>query len=137
MDLNWDHPNNRASFQKVVPIYLNPEIAPFRTASGYAVSHYAGNIYVLGNEEVKSFANIRDGLSSTLLAGEVASNFKAWGDASNLRDASLGLNSHPDGFGGPSGDGALLLTADGSVKFFSRRTSPQVLKALAHPSDGK
>jgi hypothetical protein len=137
LDLDWDHPKNRPSFARVVPTYLNPEIAPFRNAEGYAVSHYAGNVHVLGSDSVRRYADVADGISHTLLAGEAASNFKAWGDPANLRDASTGINRHADGFGGPSGEGALLLTIDGSVKFYSNSTSLQVLKALAHPNDGR
>jgi hypothetical protein len=136
MDLDWDDPKNKPSFARVVPTYLNPEIAPFRNADGYAVSHYAGNVHVLGNDRVVNEAHITDGTSNTLLAGEVAANFKPWGDPANLRDLATGLCNHPDSFGGPSGDGALLLTMDGSVRSFSKNTSPAVLKALSRPNDG-
>jgi hypothetical protein len=131
--LDWNHPKNAPPFRRVVPLFLNPDIAPFRNAEGYALSHYAGNVHVLGNSAFKRAADSEKGSSNIVLAGEVASDFKAWGDPSNLRDPSTGFNHRSDGFGGPSGDGALMVMMDGSVKFFSKKTSPEVLSAISHP----
>ena len=35
------------------------------------------------------------------MAGEVAGDFKPWGDPTNWRDPALGINRSPEGFGGP------------------------------------
>ncbi|WP_406697272.1 H-X9-DG-CTERM domain-containing protein [Singulisphaera sp. Ch08] len=77
---------------------------------------------------------MRRAAAHTILAGEVAEGFKPWGDPTNLRDAGLGVNQAPGGFGGPSGAGANLLFMDGSVQFFSNTTSPLVFRRLSRSS---
>ena len=72
--------------------------------------------------------------ATTILAAEVAGEFKPWGDPTNLRDPARGLDASPDGFGGPTGEGANVLFADGSVRFMRPTTSPEVIRALGRPS---
>jgi hypothetical protein len=79
---------------------------------------------------------LTDGLANTLLAGEASSTLRPWGDPDNLRDPALGVNQAADGFGGPDGRGGLMLLADGSVRFLSRDTDPEVLRALATYAGG-
>ena len=84
---------------------------------------------------LKDFTN---GTANTLFIGEVSANFQPWGKPSNCRDPVRGINKSPHGFGGPPGSGgALFAMADGSVRFFSDRVSPAVLKALATPDGGE
>ncbi|SIO66713.1 hypothetical protein SAMN05444166_8192 [Singulisphaera sp. GP187] len=81
----WNDPQNSAYFKGVVPYYLNPEIRAFRSAEGYALSHYAGNVHVLSNDRaLRSIA--RENAANTIIAGEIAEGFKPWGDPANLRD---------------------------------------------------
>lgn len=133
-ELSWNDPRNSAYFKGVVPVYLNPEIEVFRNNDGYALSHYAGNMHVLSGDR----AWLRDtqgGISHTILAGEVADQFKAWGDPTNLRDPGLGINQSPDGFGGPSGSGGNLVFLDGSVRFFRNSTPRSILKRWSMPTE--
>ncbi|MFO0959667.1 MAG: H-X9-DG-CTERM domain-containing protein [Isosphaeraceae bacterium] len=124
----WNHPRNSAFYRNVVPMYLNPTVGVYRSPEGYALAHYAGNVHVFGGgvEKLPDPAN-------TILAGEVAAEFRPWGDPTNLRDPGLGINAIPEGFGGPSGSGAQMAMADGSVRFFSRTTDPKILQSLARP----
>jgi prepilin-type processing-associated H-X9-DG protein len=80
---------------------------------------------------------VTDGESNTLMAGEVKSRFKPWGDPTNWRDPSLGINRSPDGFGGPFEGGASFLFVDGSVRFIKNTIDPSVLKALSTPQGGE
>jgi prepilin-type processing-associated H-X9-DG protein len=131
-DLPWDDPENSAYFKGVVPIYLNPEVRVLRSPRGYALSHYAGNVHVLGRD--RASRRIGPGYSAnTILAGEVAEGFKPWGDPTNLRDPGLGVNKVSGGFGGPSGSGANFLFVDGSVRFLRDTTSREVLRRLSLP----
>jgi prepilin-type processing-associated H-X9-DG protein len=135
-DLPWSDPRNSAYFKGIVPLYLNPEVRDLRNADGYALSHYAGNIHVLGQGH--SLSQSASGESAnTVLAGEVAEGFQPWGDPTNLRDPGLGINKVPAGFGGPSGSGANLLFMDGSVRFFRDTTSPDVLRRLSSPKEAR
>jgi prepilin-type processing-associated H-X9-DG protein len=133
-DLPWDHPRNSAFFRGIVPEYMNPEVVPTRDPRGHALSHYAGNRHLLGRRTPLSSAEVARGESNTVLAGEVASGFRAWGDPENLRDPSRGILGTPEDFGGPSGTGANMLFLDGSVRFLRSTTNPSVLRQSSRPS---
>lgn len=131
-DLPWNDPRNSAYFKGIVPPYLNPEVAVFRNPDGYALSHYAGNVHLLGRHQ--AWLGPAEGdASNTILAGEVAEGFKPWGDPTNLRDPGLGVNTVPAGFGGPSGTGAHFVFADGSVRFLRATTPRALLRHLSMP----
>lgn len=127
-DLPWDDPRNSAYFRGVVVPYLNPEIGPIRDERGYALSHYAGNIHLLGPGRTFDPGAYP---ADTILAGEVATRFKPWGDPTYLRDPNLGINASPDGFGGPNGDGARFLFVDGSVRFLPKHIDPAELRRMS------
>ena len=136
----WHDPNNREHFQKSLAVFLNPGISGFgRQAedSQPAPSHYAGNIRVLKPGQGLKFQEIRDGTSNTFLAGEVNSNFKAWGDPTNLRDPMLGINRSSDGFGSPFKGGAQMLMSDGSVRFITNEIDLKIFQGLGTPAGGE
>jgi len=103
-------------------------------AAGYKPAHYAANSRVLSANSGMDLRKITDGSSNTILAGEVRSDIKAWGDPTNFRDPNLGINASPNGFGSPYLGGAHFLLADGSVRFISEKIDPRTLRALATPS---
>ena len=135
-DVDWNDPRNIEAFQRFVPEYLNPDIGELRDAQGFAVSHYAGNVRVFDRNKPLTESDVIDGTSQTILAGECASDFKAWGDPTNLRDPAGGINQIRDGFGGPKGTGACFAMLDGSVRFISSDIDPLALAALATPDGG-
>jgi hypothetical protein len=139
-NISWKSPKNRPQIATRIDVFLNPgvdwkkeEIADNLPA----VSHYAGNIRVLVPSQKPAFRDITDGTSNTILSGEVGTHFKAWGDPTNLRDPALGINKHPNGFGGPFKGGSQFVLADGAVRFISEDIDPAVLKALATPAGGE
>ena len=109
--------------------------------NGYGLSHYAANGWVLGANLSLGISDLTDGASETIVAGEVRTNFKPWGDPANWRDPMLGINQSPEGFGGPyeQSYGALFLFGDGSVRFISQHinNNPTLLKAMSTPSGGE
>jgi prepilin-type processing-associated H-X9-DG protein len=134
----WDESPNRKAMQTQVKAFMMPK-QPLATADAadYALAHYAGNVHVLGGTEPRPFAEIKDGLSNTILAGEAAGDFKPWGHPRNWRDPAAGLNASPDGFGGPwHAGGAQFVMGDGSVRFIPANVDPAVLRALATPAGG-
>lgn len=136
----WDHPDNQLEIRKLVPELLNPELRPLvlRDENGYGVSHYAGNTHLFDQPQPVKFSIIKDGLSNTVMVGEVNSNFQPWAKPGANRDPALGLNRSPDGFGGPrSRNKTMFLTGDGSVRSFSNDIDPTVLKALGTPAGGE
>lgn len=159
LSVPWNRPPNDRLYQCGIDQFINPSMpGPRFDENGYGLSHIAGNIHVLPICRVKaqnqdqfdwknafrksnhptSFSAITDGTSNTLLIGTAAEQFKPWGHPANLRDPALGINRHPTGFGGPQHwRGALMLMCDGSVRFFSNDTDPQIMKALGTPAGGE
>jgi len=133
--LPWNDPANQNPFQKIISIYLNPAANEESSPDGYGLSHYSGNVYVFGTDlPMRLDTSFPDGTSETIMAGEIAANFKPWGYPTNWRDPGLGLG-HPDGFGNPgSKKYAVFLMADASVRSFTEGVNPEVLKALSLPS---
>src|SRR5690606_1590413 len=55
----WTDPANREIFEREFPVYRNPRIVDHRhDASGYALSHYAGNIRVIRPGSSLSYAQM-------------------------------------------------------------------------------
>ena len=126
---SWLHEDNVGLFRKPMLAVLNPglDATPVLNAEGFALSHYAGNSRVL-----KVGTKTRNLPGSTLLIGEVNSHFKAWGDPTNLRDPWLGLNRHPNGFGGPAHRRSVMFAlADGSVQEINQDIDAKVLQRLS------
>ena len=112
--------------------------------SGFAAAHFAGvggtidaagqgvvHLGVFDRGSAVHREQIVDGLSNTLIVGEIAHRYPAWGDPENWRMVGSGLNKQPHGFGNAAGTGATFLKADGSVRFFSNRVSSDVLQRLS------
>ena len=124
-----------------LPPFLNPPLAPQNSAQRvpletYGVIHYAANGRVTGVNGRVRFQDITDGTSHTMLSGEVTSHWRAWGRPGNWRDARLGINRSPNGFGSPFPGGAHFLQADGAVKFLNENIDHSVLENFANPRDG-
>jgi prepilin-type processing-associated H-X9-DG protein len=132
----WNDTRNAAPYQTKLNVYLRPGIDMKKDAAGYALSHYAANAAMLGGNVQRTLQNVSDGTSNTIMAGEVASNFKPWGDPTNWRDLTLGVNQSPNGFGSISPGGANFLFVDGSVHFVRNTIKSHVLKALSTPAGG-
>ena len=133
----WNDSRNAAAFQTEIPQYLRYGIPETRNADGYALSHFAGSVHMLGGDHPHTFGEVSDGTANTLMAGEITHGFKAWGDPTNWRDPTLGLNSNPRGFASPSPGGVNFLMVDGSVHFIKNSVDPKVLKALSTPAGGE
>jgi prepilin-type processing-associated H-X9-DG protein len=132
---DWDDAVNTAAFQRLVPQYLNPDIALLRDRRGYGVSHYAGNSRLFERRRAMTPESIKKRSTNTIICGEVASDFAAWGDPANVRDPADEINMARNGFGSTDERGANFLMLDGSVRFLSANTDREVLTALATPED--
>ena len=138
-DLPWNDHANKKAFQTKLVFFLNPGINQTVTSDGYAAAHYSvnQNLFPCNNSISIEFIEQHDGQSNTILSGEIKENFPAWGDPANLRDLTLGLNKHPNGFGGLSKKGTAMLFVDGRVKTLSNNIDPEILRALSTPAGGE
>ncbi|MCS7470156.1 DUF1559 domain-containing protein [Stieleria sp. ICT_E10.1] len=128
--LPWDDEQNRDYFSRVFPDLLNPtlENAPQRDDAGYALSHFEAN----ENMRAFSYQEYESNTSNIIMIGEVRSQFQPWGKPGTYRSLELGLNRHPNGFGGPpSRDSVMFLMMDGSVRTISDTVDPEVLRSLS------
>jgi hypothetical protein len=133
----WDDPQNRAALQTQIPVYLEPGVGELKDASGYAMSHYAGNSELFGKNKGIRVRNITDGTANTIHVGEAAGNFEPWGFPENWRDPATGIHTGPESFGRPNSPVATFLMVDGAVRFFGNVVDRSVLHALATPAGGE
>ncbi|WP_278470511.1 DUF1559 domain-containing protein [Gimesia maris] len=127
----WNHPQNHPLFKSEIDVYLNPAIEQTVSAEGLALTHYAGNKLVLKTNGFMNYRHIKDGTANTILAVEVAENFKPWGDPTNtVEPAKVFGSGKKSSFTG----GNHLLISDGSVRFVTDQIDPELLKALSTPT---
>lgn len=145
----FDHPDNRAAMSRQIPAFLAFGGDP-AAVRGMAPSHFAGvggetdvpgqgvaHFGVFGKNSAVRADDVVDGLSNTLIVGEISQLYPPWGDPENWRSVGSGLNRQHAGFGNAEGTGATFLKADGSVQFFSNKTSPEVLQRLMTRDGGE
>jgi prepilin-type processing-associated H-X9-DG protein len=137
LKLPWNDAVNAAHFKQEIVIYQYPGARPAFNEQGYALSHFSSNVRVIGGNVSLTLEDIKDGAGQTLLIGQIAENYPAWGYPLNWRDPALGLNQSAQGFGNPDKTGAIFAFADGHVKFLKNNVNPEVLKALSTPAGGE
>ncbi|HSG71911.1 MAG TPA: DUF1559 domain-containing protein, partial [Planctomycetaceae bacterium] len=132
----WDHPDNAPLFKTwIETIYyygVDPDVDPH----GFPLMSYSANSQLLRVNSGISFQEITDGLSHTLVVGEISEALPPWGKPGNVRDPALGLKRGPDTFGGPFKGVTQFSFADGSERSISNEIDPKILKALATPAGG-
>lgn len=144
LDLPYDAPANRPAMGTPVETYYAAGGDRRTVANGFAVAHFSGvggSIIAASGEELPAGIfdprrpirqrEILDGLSQTWIVGEIPGGYPPWGDPENWRTVSKGINRDARGFGNAAGTGAMLLFADGSVRFFGNQTDVNLLKKLS------
>ena len=138
---SWDAPANKQVFSIVLPAFLNPYMpeGPQQNSEGYALTHYSANSHLFPFTKSRNLATVKfaDGLSNTIVIGEINSSLPAWGDPGNLRDPVRGLDGCSDCYGSPDREGAFMLFGDGSVRCLDKATDPRILEALSTPAGGE
>lgn len=97
---------------------------------------------VLGYDRRTRPADIKDGLSNTLVVAETGVGNGPWtaGGASTLRGLDQGRRPYVGRgrqFGGTHGGGVMATFADGSVRFLRETIDPETLEALATAAGGE
>jgi prepilin-type processing-associated H-X9-DG protein len=136
-EVPWDHQSNGHNFGIVIICFTNSEYE-MRSPGGFALTHYSGNVHLLGGTAPRTMLSVQEGSGTTILMGEIADGLPPWGYPANWRDPALGINRSPRrGFGGPYPGGANFVFADGSIRFISDRVDPRIMEALGTPGGAK
>jgi hypothetical protein len=133
-DVHWNAHANHRVMQTPIPELQGRYSGRKTTDEGFATAHFAGNVHAFSYGRFLQRRQFTDGTANTLLVGETRFRHKAWGDPTNLRDPTLGINQSPNGFGSHSTRGVLFSMADGSVHDLSEKIDPVVLQALSTPT---
>jgi Protein of unknown function (DUF1559) len=144
LKLPYNDETNRRAMEHSVDAFYASGSSRQKTQAGFAVTHFAAlggtmdvenvgrvNVGVFGRNSRVKRSDVTDGLEQTLVAGEIAFDFPAWGEPGQYRRIGKGLNKDRDGFGNPDRTGAMFLRADGSVKFLSNKIDLDVLRKLS------
>jgi prepilin-type N-terminal cleavage/methylation domain-containing protein len=123
----WTDPANATPLSTNIRPYMNSYGG--EKVNGLGASHYAGNVHVVLGD-TKTLDSFPAGASQTIFAGEVSSNFRAWGDPFNARDPRFGSNGHPQGFGGPNRRPTQFAMLDGSVKTFDSKELAELMSKV-------
>lgn len=132
----WHAPVNAPVMREQLNVVVNHGLHVYHDEQHFALSHYTGNSHLFGANRSRSYGQITDGLSQTILAGEIREGFRPWGDPLNWRDPARPVNTR-GAFGSPTIGRVHVVFADGSVRFLSPSISPKVLKALSTPDGGE
>ncbi len=147
--VSYEDPVNRNVMGRNVTIYFAAGGDRSRIGEGFAVSHFAGlggeiddasglsHLGIFERDVSVKREEVTDGLSNTLIVGELAGTYPPWGDPENWRKIGRGLNKDVNGFGSYNNNGASFLLGDGSVKHFSNKTDPKVLERMSTRDGGE
>ena len=148
-DKPYDDAVNRVAMGRDVVTYFAAGGDRAKIGQGFSVSHFAGvggeiddatglsHVGVFQRDEPVKKEEVTDGLSNTLIVGELAGTYPPWGDPENWRVIGRGLNKEVNGFGNSTNNGASFLLADGSVRFFNNKTDPKLLVKLSTRDGGE
>lgn len=142
-DVPYNHPQNLPAMRQNVPAFFASGSSRKKTPAGMAVTHFVAlggqtDVEGVGRVNVGIFSrnsrvtrdDVTDGFEQTLIAGEIAFDFPAWGKPGEYRRIGKGLNMGRDGFGNADRTGAMFLRADGSVRFYSNDVDRDVLQKM-------
>lgn len=147
---SWNSPQNRPVTQRRLEPVVNPALGPSATEAGFPVTHYVGVAGVgpdaaelheddpraglFGYARTRRLDQLPDGSSHVLATLGVSGRLGPWAAGGEATVRGLTQRPYfegPDGFGSGQPDAMLGSMADGSVRFFSKNTDPEVLEQLA------
>ena len=154
----WDAAENRWLVRQGLPGYLCPANPDRGLPDGPALTHYVGiasvgqdaarlpasdpRTGVFGYDRPVKQADIKDGLSVTLLVAETAWENGPWAAAGPATTRGVDPDRRPylgpgQPFGGTHRGGGMVAFADASVRFLAESMDPTVFEALATIAGGE
>jgi prepilin-type processing-associated H-X9-DG protein len=97
---------------------------------------------IFGDDRIVAPADVADGLAQTMMVAESSAPTGPWFAGGRHTVRGLDPSRQPyigigRQFGGNHGDGAMVLMADGSVKFVSDSIAPKVFEAMSTMAGGE
>ncbi|WP_437192178.1 hypothetical protein [Planctomicrobium sp. SH527] len=145
IDAGWDAPVNEEYVRRTFPPFLNAAIPQLAGDDNFPTTHYVGIAGtgtapgIFRDNQITKPANIKDGLSQTMMVAGVSKQLGSWarpGNATTRAFTQEPFINGPDGFSTGQADQMTVLMADGSVRVLSQKTDPTVIRQLAAMSDG-
>ncbi len=127
LDEPWDSPHNIALLDQMPMVYQNPNL-PKGSDTNYLGIVYPGSLFE--NAKVKKFADIKDGLSNTILAVEAGGKKSVpW---TKPQDLTIDKSSPVADLQGVRPGIFLAALADGSVRVFTYTIDPRHAARYVH-----
>ena len=133
-EVAWDHPINWGLSSNHLSNLAIPDAEPIRE-QGLELTHYATNGNLMYRNGRRNVNDLAGNASSVWMAGEVQGEYVPWAYPFQWRELTWPLNDGPASFGRPTQDGAMLLMADASVRFFDNEVAAGVLENLKAGSE--
>ncbi len=146
----WNSGQNERVARRVLPEVINPAIEQRTCPAGFPATHYVGVAGVgvdagrlpasdpragmFGYGRTTRLEDLPRGASNTIAVMGVVDRLGPWASGGEATARPLTKRPYvngPDGFGSGQPDGMLVGMADGSVRFVSKHTDPELLERLA------
>ena len=130
----WDGPSNSRFLNPLPPVYGCPSYPSTGPNTCYAT--ITGDHTVLGAGKCVKMMDVTDGTSNTLMVVEACQLNIPWMKPQDIDAATVTRFGDPNGASSKHTAGLHVLLTDGSVRFVSVTTSPDVIKALIDRDGG-
>lgn len=126
----WDGPTNSMLLTPSPHAYICPSYNGLPSMGSTCYATISGSDTVMGAGECIRIRDIRDGTSNTLMVVEACQLNIPWMKPQDIDEDSVTKIGAPDGISSSHQKGVNVLFADGSVRFLSSETSPELLRAI-------